>query len=130
MQTTSNATQPAIDQREDAYIAAEIRLASLLGWTKLKVVNDAVLGTPPEGHYCVRGEAMAPMWARCWKSCAPLMAQYNCWPSRSTTAINVNIIISGKYRLIAIQLGNHESIDDAIRFGIVTAVSNKLTLEK
>jgi len=36
------------------------------GWTNLKVVDKVLIGTPPEGIYHVRGEAVAPNYFGDW----------------------------------------------------------------
>lgn len=57
-------------------IAANKRLAELLGWTKIAEVNGALIGTPPAGAAESRGQALVPDWMGDWAAAGPLAAEY------------------------------------------------------
>jgi len=57
-------------------IAANKRLAELLGWTKIAEVNGALVGAPPAGAAESRGQALVPDWAGDWAAIGPLSAEH------------------------------------------------------
>ena len=58
-------------------------IAELHGWSNIFEIGNSLMGTPPEGNYSVRGQAMVPDWAGDWSQCGPLMTKYKCYPVRS-----------------------------------------------
>lgn len=61
----------------DKYTEANKRLAIALGWTEIKEVAGALLGTPPDGAPGSRGQAMVPDWCGDWSACGPLIAKHS-----------------------------------------------------
>lgn len=61
-------------QRE---LAANRRLAELLGWSAIVDVGGALLGCPPAGQPACRGQAKVPDWMGDWRDCGPLMVAFN-----------------------------------------------------
>lgn len=88
----------------DKEIAAEHRLAGLLGWTNLFIAGGSLIGTPPSGAPQCRGQAAVPRWTRDWKACGPLLVEHNVWP----------------------ECGERES-EDVVMLAAVEAVIAKLT---
>ncbi|WP_300752190.1 hypothetical protein [Janthinobacterium sp.] len=67
-------------QNQEKVIAANKRLAELLGWTNLIDAGGALVGTPPDGAADSRGQAMVPNWAGDWAAAGPLLAQFEISP--------------------------------------------------
>jgi hypothetical protein len=63
-------------KNQENEIAANKRLAELLGWTRIVEVGGALVGTPPAGAAASRGQAMVPDWMGDWAAAAPLLAQF------------------------------------------------------
>ncbi|PMQ16963.1 hypothetical protein [Janthinobacterium sp. AD80] len=63
-------------QNQENKIAANKRLAELLGWTSLIEVGGALVGTPPAGAAESRGQALVPDWLGDWTASAPLLVQF------------------------------------------------------
>lgn len=57
-------------------VAANRRLAELLGWTEIFDVGGALLGTPPPGQPACRDQAKVPDWTGDWRACGPLLTIY------------------------------------------------------
>jgi hypothetical protein len=63
-------------KNQENEIAANKRLAELLGWSLIAEVGGALVGTPPAGAAQSRGQAMVPDWLGDWAAAAPLLAQF------------------------------------------------------
>ena len=63
-------------KNQENKIAANKRLAELLGWTSITEVGGALVGTPPTGAAESRGQALVPDWAGDWAAAAPLLVQF------------------------------------------------------
>lgn len=53
-------------KNQENKIAANKRLAELLGWSNLIEVGGALVGTPPAGAAASRGQALVPDWLGDW----------------------------------------------------------------
>lgn len=114
-------------------INAEIRLAILLGWTDLKNMGDAVIGTPPEGVYSVRNQALVPRWAHDWNTCASLMIEHEIEPGFDIDHVFAHYMMKAPGTFFGQKLkkaiephSDHVSINDAMLVAIVNAVILKL----
>lgn len=63
-------------KNQENKIAANKRLAELLGWSSLAEVGGALVGTPPAGAAESRGQALVPDWAGDWLAIGPLAAEH------------------------------------------------------
>jgi hypothetical protein len=63
-------------KNQENKIAANKRLAELLGWSNIVEVGGALVGTPPAGVVASRGQAMVPDWMGDWAAAGPLLAQF------------------------------------------------------
>ncbi|MGK5050761.1 hypothetical protein [Janthinobacterium sp. RB2P8] len=63
-------------QNQENKIAANKRLAELLGWTNIAELGGALVGTPPAGAAESRGQALVPDWAGDWAAIGPLAAEH------------------------------------------------------
>ena len=63
-------------QNQENKIAANKRLAELLGWTSIIEVGGALVGTPPAGAAASRGQAMVPDWTGDWAAAGPLSTEH------------------------------------------------------
>lgn len=63
-------------KNQEMKIAANKRLAELLGWTSIAEVNGALVGAPPAGASASRGQAMVPDWMDDWAAIGPLSAEH------------------------------------------------------
>lgn len=63
-------------QNQENKIAANKRLAELLGWANIVEVGGSLLGTPPAGAAESRGQALVPDWAGAWSAAGPMIGQF------------------------------------------------------
>ena len=63
-------------KNQENKIAANKRLAELLGWTSLVEVGGSLLGTPPAGAAESRGQALVPDWVGDWAAIGPLASEH------------------------------------------------------
>lgn len=63
-------------QNQENKIAANKRLAELLGWSHIAEVGGALVGTPPAGAAESRGQALVPDWAGDWAAIGPPAAEH------------------------------------------------------
>ncbi|QKY08756.1 hypothetical protein [Janthinobacterium lividum] len=63
-------------KNQENKIAANKRLAKLLGWTSIIEVGGALVGTPPAGAVSSRGQALVPDWAGDWAAVGPLLVSH------------------------------------------------------
>ncbi|PHV13802.1 hypothetical protein CSQ90_26600 [Janthinobacterium sp. BJB303] len=66
-------------KNQENKIAANKRLAELLGRSSIVEVGGALVGTPPAGAAASRGQALVPDWLGDWAAAAPLLAQFEIW---------------------------------------------------
>lgn len=105
-------------------IAANKRLAELLGWTSLVEVGGSLLGTPPAGAAESRGQALVPDWAGDWAAAGPLSTEHEIDLLHNWSSVNA-VWAHGKQarEVIEIEIDNR---DDGTRLAIVRAVIAKL----
>lgn len=106
-----------------AALAANRRLAELLGWTDIFDVGGALLGTPPPGGAACRNQAKVPNWTGDWRDCGPLLVEHVevlriGEPWTTVRAIDELDLMWPR------EAG--ESKDGAVRHAIVSAVTMKL----
>lgn len=99
-------------------IAANRRLAGLLGWTNIVEVEGALLGSPPAGAPECRGQAQVPDWAGDWGHAGPLLAQFEIRLTPMTVSIDADGFIE-LYR-------RYSDKDVAARAAIVKAAAFRL----
>lgn len=63
-------------KNQENKIAANKRLAELLGWSSIVEVGGALVGTPPADAASSRGQAMVPDWMGHWAAAGPLFAKF------------------------------------------------------
>lgn len=63
-------------KNQEIKIAANKRLAGLLGWSNLIEVGGSLVGTPPAGAPECRGQAAVPDWAGDWAAIGPLTVEH------------------------------------------------------
>jgi hypothetical protein len=108
--------------------AANMRLATLFGWTNLFALGGALLGTPPAGAPSCRGQALVPDWCRDWRPTGPLIGAYGIelqWVN-GDTAVTALASTSQMHEGFTEQLADHANLDDAVRLAIVRAVTAML----
>jgi hypothetical protein len=98
------------------------RLATLLGWSNLKDVGGALLGTPPAGAPQCRNEAKVPNWAGDWRDCGPLIAEHHMQLEAPASCVEAKAI-HGPW--VEESMGDI-SRDECTRRAIVLAVITKL----
>ena len=106
-------------KNQDNKIAANKRLAELLGWSSIVEVGGALVGTPPAGAASSRGQAMVPDWLGDWAATGPLLAQFEINPMFMSTYVGAG----GTVELYSLHDGDR---DAAVRFAIVKAATHRL----
>lgn len=105
--------------------AANLRLATLLGWTGLFAAGGATLGTPPAGAPSCRGQAHVPNWCADWAAAGPLIGAYGInlkWVN-GDTAVTALANTRQMYEKFTEQLADHITPDNAVRLAAVRAVT-------
>ena len=119
---------------ENEQISKEFELASLLGWTNLHIGPDSLLsipkatyGVPPKWKIDAYRCRM-PMWVRDWHDCGKLMVEHKIYIyAYGRTMVEIRFTPdSGGIGSLCVSIANHENLDAAVRFGIVSAVIMKL----
>lgn len=108
--------------------AANIRLATLLGWTSLFAIGGALLGTPPAGLPSSRGQALVPDWCGGWAAAGALIGAHGIdleWVN-GDTAVTALVNTCQMYEKFTEQLADHATPDDAVRLAVVRAVTAML----
>lgn len=77
-------------KNQENKIAANKRLAELLGWSHIAEVGGALVGTPPAGAAASRGQAMVPDWLGDWKAAAPLLVQFEIRLTAASTCVDAS----------------------------------------
>ncbi|NHQ93325.1 hypothetical protein [Janthinobacterium lividum] len=105
-------------QNHEDKIAANKRLAELLGWTSIVEVGGALVGTPPAGAAASRCQAMVPDWTGDWAAAGPLLAQFEIRLMPMSAGVDAAGFLEW-YRL-------YPDRDAAARGAIVKAVTHRL----
>ncbi|AYM76920.1 hypothetical protein D9M09_14765 [Janthinobacterium agaricidamnosum] len=105
-------------QNQENKIAANKRLAELLGWSNIAEVNGALIGTPPAGAAESRGQALVPDWASDWAAAGPLAVEYNIVIEPGTRTSTAGGYMVHHYL--------HTSKNAAVTLAIAMAVMHKL----
>ena len=105
-------------KNQENKIAANKRLAELLGWTKIAEVNGALIGTPPAGAAESRGQALVPDWMGDWAAAGPLLAQFEIRLMPMSAGVDASGFLEW-YRF-------YSDKDAAARAAIVKAVTHRL----
>lgn len=103
-------------------LAANRRLAELLGWTNIVDVGNALLGMPPWAIPNARGQCQVPNWAGSWKDAGPLVTKYRL----QITSMSTCVAVSGA----VIRYADHPNDDAATLYGIVEALAMLLERSK
>lgn len=99
-------------------IAANKRLAALLGWTHIVEVGGALIGMPPAGAAESRGQALVPDWMGDWAVAGPLLAQFEIRLTPASTCVDASGFLA-RYRC-------YPDRDAAARAAIVMAATHRL----
>ncbi|OEZ92179.1 hypothetical protein JAB9_47450 [Janthinobacterium sp. HH107] len=105
-------------KNQENKIAANKRLAELLGWSSIVEVGGALVGMPPAGAAASRGQAMVPDWLGDWAAAAPLLAQFEIRLMSMSAGVDASGFLEW-YRL-------YPDKDAAARAAIVKAVTHRL----
>ncbi|MBW3512906.1 hypothetical protein [Janthinobacterium sp. NKUCC06_STL] len=105
-------------KNQENKIAANKRLAELLGWSSIIEVGGALVGTPPDGAADSRGQEMVPNWAGDWAAAGPLAVAYDIAIKPGIRASSAGGYMVHHYL--------HASKNAAITFAIAMAVMHKL----
>ena len=112
-------------QNQENKIAANKRLAELLGWTRIAEVGGSQLGTPPAGAAESRGQALVPDWMGEWSAAGPLVVEYRVDLEWSHDGKDVVAIINRNdmYGKFPLMLVDFSTTDEAARAAVVRAVT-------
>ncbi|UQV43427.1 hypothetical protein KIV45_15775 [Janthinobacterium lividum] len=105
-------------KNQENKIAANKRLAELLGWFNIVEVGGALVGTPPAGAASSRGQAMVPDWLGDWAAAGPLLVQFEIRLTPATTCVDASGFLEW-YRFYADR-------DAAARAAVVKAATHRL----
>ena len=105
-------------QNRENKIAANKRLAELLGWSRIAEVGGALVGMPPAGAAESRGQALVPDWMGDWAAAGPLLAQFEIRLKPASTFVDASGFLA-RYRC-------YPDRDAAARAAIVKAVTHRL----
>ena len=112
-------------KNQENEIAANKRLAELLGWSNLIEVGGALVGTPPAGAAASRGQGMVPDWLGDWKAAAPLLVQFSM--SVGFTGLDAVATARDYEKGAAFEaIADHATPDAAARFAIVRAITRAM----
>ena len=108
-------------KNQENKIAANKRLAELLGWSSIAEVGGALVGTPPAGAAASRGQALVPDWAGDWAAAGPLIGQFSM--SVGFTGLDAVATARDYEKGAAFEaIADHATPDAAARFAIVRAI--------
>ena len=105
-------------KNQENKIAANKRLAELLGWSNILDVGGALVGTPPAGAVASRGQAMVPDWMGDWAVAGPLLAQFEIRLMPMSAGVDASGFLKW-YRF-------YPDRDAAVRAAIIKAVTHRL----
>ena len=112
-------------KNQENKIAANKRLAELLGWTRIAVVGGSLLGTPPAGAAECRGQALVPDWAGDWAVAGPMIGQFKM--SVGFTGLEAVATARDYEKGAAFEaIAGHATADAAARVAIVRAIIRAL----
>jgi hypothetical protein len=106
-------------KNQEIKIAANKRLAGLLGWSNLVEVGGALVGTPPAGAAESRGQAKVPDWAGDWAEAGPLIGKHGLM----VESMGAGCVAGGVY----VRFNAFPCHDAALRFAIVKSVAERLS---
>lgn len=124
---------PAYNESE--YVELELKLAALLGWSNFHVAENSTFGvrtfgTPPKDlthgyQYDIR--CTMPQWCRDWHAAASLILPYKIsiltnWNEKASDIEIRAWQPDGGFVTYYIEFGAHQSLEHAVRVGIVKAV--------
>ncbi|MDZ5633958.1 hypothetical protein [Janthinobacterium sp. GMG1] len=112
-------------KNQENKIAANKRLAELLGWSNIVEVGGALVGTPPAGALASRGQAMVPDWVGDWAASGQLICEYRVDLEWSHDGKDVVAIINRNYMYeeFTVLLADFSTPDAAARAAVVRAVA-------
>jgi hypothetical protein len=112
-------------KNQENKIAANKRLAELLGWTNIVEVGGALVGAPPTGASASRGQAMVPDWLGDWAAAGQLICEYRVDLEWSHDGKDVVAIINRNdmYGKFPVLLADFSTPDAAARAAVVRAVA-------
>ena len=106
-------------------IAANKRLAALLGWANIVEVGGSLLGTPPAGAAESRGQALVPDWMGDWAAAGPMIGQFKM--SVGFTGLEAVATARDYEKGAAFEvIADHATADAAARVAIVRAIIRAL----
>ncbi|WP_312435430.1 hypothetical protein [Janthinobacterium sp.] len=105
-------------KNQENKIAANKRLAELLGWSRIAEVGGALVGMPPAGAAESRGQALVPDWIGDWTAAGPLLAQLEIRLTPASTCVDASGFLA-RYRC-------YPDRDAAARAAIVMAATHRL----
>ncbi|MGV8869287.1 MAG: hypothetical protein ACOH2S_20395 [Janthinobacterium svalbardensis] len=112
-------------KNQENKIAANKRLAELLGWTNIVEVDGALLGMPPAGAAESRGQALVPDWAGDWAAIGPLIGQFKM--SVGFTGLDAVATARDYEKGAAFEaIADHPTADAAVRVAIVRTIIHAL----
>ncbi|MGK5020730.1 hypothetical protein [Janthinobacterium sp. LB2P10] len=112
-------------KNQENIIAANKRLAELLGWTNIVEVGGALVGTPPAGAAASRGQALVPDWLGDWAAAGPMIGQFKM--SVGFTGIDAVATARDYEKGAAFEaIAGHATADAAARVAIVRAIISAL----
>lgn len=106
--------------------AANLKLATLLGWTQLCNAGGALLGRPPGGAPQSRGQAQVPDWCGDWHACGELMLEHGLCPVLGLLERDVVYVMRGREPVGQLVVSEFPSRAHAVRAAIVYAVIGRL----
>jgi len=110
---------------------ANFSLATLLGWSKLALAGGgAILGTPPNDAPACRGQAMVPDWCGDWAAAGPLMVEYGAYPQFHCPDSSLMHVRHEFAPDTFISLRDFPSRDAAVRFAVVSIVTESLRAKR
>lgn len=112
-------------QNQENKIAANKRLAELLGWSSIAEVNGALVGSPPAGAAESRGQALVPDWMGDWSAAGPLAVEYRVDLEWSHDGKDVVAVVNRNdmYGKFPVLLADFNTPDAAARAAVVRAVA-------
>ena len=112
-------------KNQENKIAANKRLAELLGWSCIAEVGGALVGTPPAGAAESRGQALVPDWMGDWAAAGQLICEYRVDLEWSHDGEDVVAIINRNdmYGKFPVLLADFSTPDAAARAAVVRAIA-------
>lgn len=108
-------------------IAAEKKLAKLLGWTNIQLSSGVLMGSPKERPFTL---TFIPQWTREWEACVPLIGEYGLRFQSDEYKVSAYFGNDQECTSAFAFFKLHPTKDDAIMFALVQAMIAKLKAEK